>query len=185
MAALDTVPGLRAGRCDARETAPVRSVPEEFIAAIKPFASRQVAVMAELQVLCGARPGELCAMRTAEVQTTEDVWVFRPARHKNAHRGHTREIFLGSRAKELLGRLLKHDLQAYVFSPQEAEAERLAKLHASRTTPLSCGNSPGTHRKPQPKHKPGDRYTVDAYRRAIERAGRIGAQKSRGFENSW
>lgn len=170
LAELDAVPGLRAGRCDARETDPVRSVPEELIEAIKPFVSRPVAVMAELQVLCGARPGELSAMRTAEVQTTGTAWVFRPAQHKNAHRGHTREIFLGPRAQELLRPLLKRDLQAYVFSPQEAEAERLSKLRAGRTTPLSCGNSPGTNRKTEPIHQPGERYTVAAYRRAIERA---------------
>lgn len=169
-AALGTVPGLRAGRCDARETDPVRSVPEAFIDAIKPLVSKQVAVIAELQVLCGARPGELCAMRTAEVQTTGAVWVFRPARHKNAHRGHQREIFLGPKAQALLAPLLKPDLQAYVFSPSEAEADRLAKLHAARKTPLSCGNSPGTNRKAEPTQKPGDRYKVAAYRRAIQRA---------------
>ena len=37
-------------------------------------------------------------------------------------------------------------------------------------SPLSCGNRPGSNRRPQPKRKPQDRYTVDSYRRAIQRA---------------
>jgi integrase len=37
-------------------------------------------------------------------------------------------------------------------------------------TPLSCGNRPGTNRVRNPGRKPGDFYTVTAYRRAIERA---------------
>ncbi len=40
-------------------------------------------------------------------------------------------------------------------------------MHASRETPLSCGNRPGTNRKRRPNKKPGDCYTTDSYRRAI------------------
>jgi len=43
-------------------------------------------------------------------------------------------------------------------------------MHANRKTPLSCGNRPGTNRNPSPEWKPGEVYTVDAYRRAIARA---------------
>ena len=40
----------------------------------------------------------------------------------------------------------------------------------NRKTPLSCGNSPGTHRQDNPKWTPGLRYTTDTYRCAIVRA---------------
>jgi integrase len=61
-------------------------------------------------------------------------------------------------------------VRSYLFSPAEAEAERRARVHAERKTPLSCGNAPGTNRKEEPKRKPGDHYDVASYRRAIARA---------------
>lgn len=43
-------------------------------------------------------------------------------------------------------------------------------MHQQRKTPISCGNTPGTNRKPSPKHPAGETYTTDSYRRAIARS---------------
>ncbi|RMH27337.1 MAG: hypothetical protein D6693_05505 [Planctomycetota bacterium] len=43
-------------------------------------------------------------------------------------------------------------------------------MHAKRKTPLSCGNRPGKNLIDAPKRKPGAQYTVDSYRRGIDRA---------------
>jgi integrase len=169
-AAVRDVEGLPYGRCDARETKPVQPVSEAFVDAIRPFLSSHLATMVQLQLHCGARPGELCSMRTSEIQTRGSLWWYYPARHKNAYRGHTRAVPLGPSCQHLLGPNLKPELDAYVFSPAEAERERLAALHVRRKTPNEQGNSPGTNRVDEPKVKPGERYTVAAYRRAIARA---------------
>jgi hypothetical protein len=52
------VSGLKAGRCEARESLPIRPVPEEELAAVLKHASRQIAAMIRLQLLTGMRPGE-------------------------------------------------------------------------------------------------------------------------------
>jgi integrase len=65
--------------------------------------------------------------------------------------------------------LLRPD-ESYCFSPAEADAERRAALHEKRQTPLSCGNRPGSNRKPRPRRKPGNCYTPYSYRQAIEYA---------------
>ena len=65
---------------------------------------------------------------------------------------------------------LERPTTAYLFSPADAETERAADRAAKRTVPLSYGNRPGTNRRENPQQKPGDRYTTDSYRRAIERA---------------
>ena len=57
-----------------------------------------------------------------------------------------------------------------LFSPADAEAERLTALHSGRRTPLSYGNRPGTNRQVDPRRKPGEGYTVGTYRQAIWRA---------------
>lgn len=43
-------------------------------------------------------------------------------------------------------------------------------MHAERKTPVGYGNRPGSNRLQSPRWQPGDRYTVNSYRRAIQRA---------------
>jgi integrase len=76
--ALRTVPGLRRGRSDARESEPVKPVPDAFVDAIKPYVSRQVWAMVELQRLSGMRPGQVCSMRSADIDTSGKVWTYTP-----------------------------------------------------------------------------------------------------------
>ena len=44
---------------------------------------------------------------------------------------------------------------------------------------MGYGNRPGSNRKRHPKRKPGDRYTTDTYRRAIQRACDLADAKAR------
>src|SRR5439155_1693280 len=80
---------------------------------------------------------------------------YTPARHKTLYRGHSRVVYLGPKAQEILRPWLRTDLAAYLFQPVEAEAWRREQRHAKRKTPLSCGNRPGTNRTAQPRKKAG------------------------------
>jgi integrase len=168
--ALQAVSGLRAGKTEARESKPVKPVAEEDVNATLPHFSPIVRAMVELQLITGMRPGEICAMRSCDIDTTGALWVYRPLHHKTEHHGHERVIYLGPRAQAVLRPLLKPDLQAYIFSPAEAEAWFRAQKHAKRRTPLTCGNVPGSNCKCRPVRRPSDRFKVTTYRRAIARA---------------
>jgi len=63
---IDTLPALKAGRSQARESAPVATVPDVWVDAVKPFVSRQVWAMIQLQRLTGMRPGEVVTLRGAD-----------------------------------------------------------------------------------------------------------------------
>jgi integrase len=168
--ALVTVSGLRAGRSEARESEPVRPVAAATIEKTLLHLSSTIAAMVQLQRFTGARPGEICGLRTCDIDRSEEVWTIKPATHKTAHHGHTRTIHVGQRGQAVLMPFLNLAApEAFCFSPAAAEAERLERLHTKRKTPLSCGNRPGTNRRRRPKHWPGDVYDVDAYRRAITR----------------
>src|SRR5271157_4161228 len=80
--ALQTVPGLRRGRADVRESEPVKPVADLFVDAIKPYVSHQVWAMVELQRLSGMRPGEVCMMRSCDLDTSSRVWTYTPESHK-------------------------------------------------------------------------------------------------------
>jgi integrase len=127
--------------------------------------------MIELQQLTGMRSGEVTAMRPVDLYTTGKNWIFAPRRHKTAHYGHARTIYLGPKARAVVEPFLSgRAFEAYLFSPIEAEGERRADVHAERKTPLSCGNRPGSNRREKPAKKLGARYTTVSYLRSIYRA---------------
>lgn len=162
-----TVPGLRKDKTDAREADPVKPVPVEWVEETLKHVNRQVEAMIRLQLASGMRPGEVCSIRTCDVETTGKVWTYKPAQHKTAHHGHERVIYLGPQAQQILGDWLRPDMTAYLFSPREAEEERRTALSEKRKTPASCGNGIGTNRVKDPTKTPSDRYTVSSYRQAI------------------
>ncbi|HEX2973110.1 MAG TPA: site-specific integrase [Tepidisphaeraceae bacterium] len=170
---LTAVTGLRAWRSEASESEPVRPVADDHVNVVLPHCSRQVAAMIRLQRLTGARPGEICIMRTGDIDTTGRLWLYRPSAHKTQHHGHERIIYLGPKSQEIVRPFFKADLKAYLFSPAEADAERRAAMHEQRKlegTPLSCGNVPGSHRKRSPKRAPGACYSVNTYAQTIRNA---------------
>ncbi len=168
--ALQAVPGLRKGRGQAPEPDAVKPVPIEQVNAIEPFISRQAWAIIQLQLFTAARAGEICQMRPCDVDRSGEAWVYRPESHKTAHHGFDRKIFIGPRGQQALTPFLLRDPQTYCFSPAEAEAERRQRQHKERTTPLTCGNVPGSNVKGDPHRAAGDRYTTCSYRRAIARA---------------
>jgi integrase len=170
LAALKALEPLKAGKTAAPESLPVQPVAIEHVEACLPFMSPTVAAMVRLQMLTGMRAGEVCQMRTGDIDTSGPVWVYRPGSHKTAYLGKVREIALGKRAIKVLGPLLLTDLNAPIFSPLRADAERRAALSANRKTPAHYGNGPGTNRKSSPERTPGDQYDTNAYRRAINYA---------------
>ena len=79
-------------------------------------------------------------------------------------------ILIGPKAKAILTPYLLRPADSYCFSPADSVRKQLAERHVNRTTPLSCGNRPGTNRKPAPTRKPRERYDANTYRRAVHRA---------------
>ena len=171
--ALSTLEPLKRGRCNAREGGKVLPVPDALLNSVRPHLCRPIRALVELQLLTAARPGELLGLRPLDIEVDErtQVWTFRPDQHKNTFREHDRVIYFGPRAQEIVRPfMLDRPTTAFCFSPLDADQERRDKLHAVRSTPLSCGNRPGTNRRDTPRRKPGDRYLTPAYHRAIEYA---------------
>jgi integrase len=172
---LEAVRGLQRGRSEARETEPVRPVPEQFVYAVLPFVRPQVAAMILLQLHTGMRPGEVVIMRAIDIDIAGSVWLYRPGSdqgqhgtHKTAHRGHLRVIPIGPRAQEIVQRYVKPDLYAYLFSPRDAVDHLRAEQRTRRKTKVQP--SQVNRRRKTPRRKPGDRYRVGSYALAIARA---------------
>jgi hypothetical protein len=135
---LGSVAPLQMGRSDAPEMEPVRPVPDEWIEAIRPYLSRQVAAMLDVQRLSGLRPGNVVALRACEIDMTGEVvggkrlWVHVPASHKTEHRGRELRVLIGPRVQSIIRSFLKSDSTAYLFSPADAVDEKKAAKRAAR-----------------------------------------------------
>ncbi|QDU28460.1 Phage integrase family protein [Anatilimnocola aggregata] len=168
--ALREVAGLRKGRCDARETEPIRPVDDAIVEKTLAFLPAVVGDMVRIQRLTGSRPEDVCRMRPGDLDRGGEVWTYRPEIHKTEHQGKTRVIFLGPRAQAILQPYLARPAASYCFSPKESEAQRQSQRHQRRVIPRTHGNAPGTNRVSQPKRSPQECYTTASYRRAIHRA---------------
>ena len=164
LTALKAVPGLKAGRSMAKESKPIEPAPENHVNSVKPFVSRQVWALIQLQLLTGARSGELVKLKACDIDTKEQPWVYQPTEHKTAYRGHTRMIFFGKKAQKVLSEFIgTKPFNEYLFSPKDARKEK--------------GAQATTHRRPNQKATPTktsrvikDHYTTQSYQRAIARA---------------
>ena len=162
----------------ARETEPVRPVPDLHVAIVLPFVSPVVAAMVKLQRLSGMRAGEIVLMRPCDIDTSGDIWIYEPSDHKGRWRGHRKQVPLGPEAQKILQPFLNRDPQAFLFSPRKpklgvwsigplprpgAEDENLS-LRIERRQKLK-----GARRKQRkPKRPKRDRYDTNSFRRAIE-----------------
>src|SRR5208337_4478035 len=151
--ALQTVPGLRRGRADVRESEPVKPVPDAFVDAVRPHVLPQIWAMVELMRISGMRPQEVCQMRTIDLDQSGRVWSFKPETHKTEHHGRERRIYLGPVAQTILRPWLRTELTAYLFSPREAMEHRLAERRRNRKSKVQP--SQRDRRKARPKRKTG------------------------------
>ncbi len=152
--ALKHVRGLLWGVQVVRERDVVTPVPQLAIDAVRPLVSRQVRALIQLQLLTGARSGELLGLRHTDFKhTSSPVWIVELGDHKTAHHGKSRTLYFGPHAQAILQPFLAdRPLDKPLFSPAEAEAERRG------TTDYNSKRSPGEH------------YTPGSYRRAIRYA---------------
>jgi integrase len=161
---LSTVEGLRKGRSKAKEPRKILPIPQAHIEAIRPHVSRQVWSLVQLQLLTGARPGELLDLRRIDIDTSGKVWIAGMSRHKTSYIGRDREILFGPEAQLILKSFFQgKDLVDPLFSPKDARRENGAKADTHRREA-----QPPTPRRTT--RTIGDAYTVSSLNRAITRA---------------
>lgn len=133
--ALETVAGLSEGRSKAIEgRGDIQPVPVVVVERTLPHLKPVIQAMVQVQLLTGARPGEICGLKRDEIDQVGievdgiRVWVYRPEQHKMRWKGQRKVIVFGPRAQAILKPFLegKRTLRSgevievagpYVFSP--------------------------------------------------------------------
>jgi len=168
---LEAVAPLQKGRTDAPEVPKVKEVPDEVVEATLPHLGRILATMVQVQRLTGARPGEVCLLRPADIDRSGDIWVFTPEHHKLDWRDddEPRRLAIGPECQKLLMPFLLRHPKAYCFSPAEALKEHNESRREARETKLWPSHANRTL-KGRGGRPAGEQYDTASYRRAIHRA---------------
>lgn len=175
---LESVRDLEAGYSGVADRATPGAVPLARVEATLPFLNRHHQAMVRLQLMTGARPGEVCAIKGAdidhagvvrlkshEVQLPGGAWVWQPIWHKAKRRGKALVYVLGPQARQLLTPWLRADPAEHLFQPGEARAEHDRRRSAAAKRKGQSG-APRRVRKFRPC------YSVVTYGKAIAAAAR-------------
>jgi len=174
--ALKATTALAKGEEDVRESDPVLPARWQQVRAVLRNAPLPVQIMVRLQVLSGARPGEIVQVRPCDVDRRNPAsWIFRPTGSKAAHLGKPRVIQFGPRAQRLLAPYMATDadLQQYTFRPDQAHRDAASRKAAGAHGIRRCSKETRVALQRRRGVKPRrcrERYTTDSYRKAIQRA---------------
>ncbi len=170
--ALKYVQPLRKGRTTAREVEPRQDVTDEVVDRTLPYLLPTVAAMVRVQRGTTMRPNEVCRMKVGEIDTTGEVWIYRPGIHKGAWRGHDRTVALSKPEQERIApRLAGKGPDDAVFSPKDAVAERKERDAAKRKTKVHPSQVDRAKRHAEnPKSRARDHYDSQSYARSIKYA---------------
>jgi integrase len=181
---LRAVEPLTLGHTTAVESPPREAVDEAVFLATLPHLSPTIRAMLELMWWTGARPSEVCAMRSADVGRSNNPWVYQPRRHKTAHLGHTRCLFLGPQAQRVLKPWLREDGAEFVFQPREVVADQRQKWMKDHRTAATRARAAANKRRaaaearraktgssrPASHREAGEQYTPQRIANAVRRA---------------
>lgn len=99
---LEAVSPLLAGRTTAKDYDRRRPVPQAAIDKVKASVPERTADLIELQLLTGARGGELLSLTSEMIDRSQGIWIARLTDHKTAHRGKERVLVFGPKAQLIL-----------------------------------------------------------------------------------
>ena len=159
-----TLENLKPGRCAAKPPKKVAPVPMADIEAVEPYVTSSIQGLIRLQLITGARSGEVVQLKKSDIDTSGAVWVIELAQHKNSWRGHTRTLYVGPQGQSILKPFfLRRRDDEYLFQPSDYYQER-SEAAPTHRRPNQIKNIPETDRTC------GEHYTTASYRRAVERA---------------
>ncbi len=166
--ALKYVPALRKGKTIAREVDPREAVADSVVTATLPHLSPTVAGMVKVQRLAAMRPNEVCRMTVGDLDTSGEIWFYRPGMHKGAWRGHDKIVALGKPEQAIINeRIAEKSPEQAVFSPKDAFEEKRAQCAANRKWPKN------TWKKKNGKPRVyKEEYSPRVYANAITKANR-------------
>lgn len=161
---LTTLPGLRRGRGVGKDPVARTPAPLKDVESTLQHLPSPLRAALYLMLYTGARPTEILHLKRRDIDINGVVWTAIVREHKTSYRGKERRLFFGPRAQAVLRPFLLRSDDAYLFSPKEAQKERVQERR------VGPGRRP--NQKPNAKitsRSLGDCYDAAGVNRAITR----------------
>lgn len=113
--ALETVPSLAIGETTATEPEPRLAVPQSDVDAVRKELKPKYRDMLDLQLLTGARPGEILKLTGEMLERRKDCWIAELHEHKSSRKGKRRFLVFNETAQAILQRYLKDESTERLF----------------------------------------------------------------------
>ncbi len=117
---LEAVSPLLAGRTEAIDYPARQPVPQDQIDAVRAVLPERHRDLIDLQLLTGARSGELLKLTTEMIDRSGATWTARIVDHKTVHHGKERVLYFGPRAQLILARYISADPSRPLFAVRRA-----------------------------------------------------------------
>ena len=160
--ALSTVEPLEKGNPTTFEHPPVPEAPLEDVLKTIAAAHKVIGDMIRIQLYSAMRPQEVYMMRACDIDTSDDIWIYRPHEHKLEHKGKRRIIPLCPESQAILASYLMDNEDtpaAYLFSPAAAMKMRAIESRQNRKTKVQ----PSQQNRGKGVKKFANRYNKDSY----------------------
>lgn len=161
--ALKAIRGLREGHTTAPERPEIAPAAWKVVERSLPFMADVLQAMVHVQHFTGMRSAELTQMTIERIEFRQDVWIYRPQRHKGKHLKKVKEIAIGPRSQSFLIPYMQVPSDQFLFSPRIARLEQFKARDAARKHPRY-----GKKKKLNPNvERLRPRYYSDSYWKAI------------------
>ena len=178
-AELRLIENLRRGYCAAKDHPRKLGAPIADIEKAARNAAGPVRAMIRVQLLTGARPGEIRLMRAREItRVSGTLWEYRPESYKTELHdadGERKIIFLGPKSIRIIRPFMnaaenRADGPDYLFRPADGAAERHARSMEIDAQKTPSRRARDAQRAAERKRRYLCCYSIDAYNRAVRRA---------------
>ena len=169
--AICLVRGLKKGRSKAKDPEEVQPIADEIVQQTLPYCPPIIADMIQVQRLAGFRPQDVTNLRSCDIDRSKTPWKYKPYTHKTKHRGKSRDLAIGPKARAILSPYLIEKVEtpeAFLFSPADSMRLFRAERRINRKTKVQPSQQ--NRRKTEPKRGPREKYSTCSYNRAIRRA---------------
>jgi len=169
--ALMAVKRLEAGRTAAVDHQPVPEAPMADVLKTVEQCHKTLGDMILVQLDSAMRGQEVRLMRPCDIDTSDDIWIYTPYRHKTQHKGITKIIPIMPESQAILMSYLiekENRPEEYIFRP--ADAMKLLSIQKRKDRKSNV--QPSQQQRKAKGRKYLSYYTKRAYINAIEKAAK-------------
>ena len=110
---------------EGHDNPPIQSADPAIVEEVCRYLRPRIKMLVQLQLLTGARPGELLGLKPIDIDTRKEIWKVELKKHKNLHHNKKRTLYFGAQAQPILTEVMSgRPMDAYLWDARDSERWR-------------------------------------------------------------